>query len=664
LAKRQKKVTPITDATLIDDFVSVHEKGYERANTKYYIPGDENAKYRRGIHWSEAGIAQHIADKRIDYHMPLVEAKFNGLESQQMMSPFEFVCLPATPEADLQAEIKNALFKYEYEQNDGMYLISDWYRDMLVKKYGVIRREIDKSQDLQGNLKLTKVLYNKFLWDDNCKVYNVARFANWVQEWGESTREELKMRYPEKSDLIDKLPEAGDDRTTTATTINWQRTDRSVDLIRWVRHQQRRWQTIYKVTFNDGKTEESEIKPDLKGLPPQEQWQTDFETGSRYPVSVIPIPKEFIDDYVFTKDVKEMLSHRKIDSVYFNYHMAFAFNDDGECASLMDWAKQPQRFIDRITSQFDKSIGLLIKNSFQTEWDMLIPEDQNNWVRLQQDLINGGANIRTRGANGRDVIKPISAGQVAPELFQAFQFAVTILDTLMGGVEAFGMTTPQNQTKGGIEAVQRAGFNMAYMFIFNLGRALKGLGEGMNEDINEIYGSSVERTIAITDNDLDEAVLEMLKDLPPEQGGYVESKLKPGRGWLKITPQLDLGNAKTKIIITKGDYSPSRKEQKRLQWELINQQRIDAGLPPYDLSIWGNDAFDISPTVMAKVKKADEDIAAAQAKQAEMAEKKMVFDGNLAMMKENREAHAQLQGQENTDKDRETEKANQNGKKK
>lgn len=639
MAKKKEK-TPAE--VLIDDFVSLHEKAYQNANTKYYEPGETNANYRRGKHWSREEEDEHAKHRRIPYHMPLVEAKFNGLESQQMMSPFEFVCLPAVPEADLQAEVKSALFKYEYEQNDGMYLLSDCYRDMLVKKYFVVRREIDRSQDLQGELRLTKVLFNKFLWDENCKEYNVARKANWVQEWGESTREELKMRYPAKAELIDNLP-ASENRKDGL--INWQRTDRSVEYIRWVRHQQRRWKTIYKITYNDGETEESETKVVLKGLPPEEQWQSDFENGARYPVSVIPIPKEFIEDYVFTRDVKEMLSETKIDSQLFNYHMGFAFNDDGECASLMDWAKQPQRFIDRVTSQFDKSIGLLIKNSFQVEWDMLTTEDQKQWTRLQGDLINGGAVIRTQGAQGRDVIKPIAAGQVAPELFQAFQFAVTILDTLMGGVEAFGMTTPQNQTKGGIEAVQRAGFNMAYMFIFNLGRALKGLGEGMNEDINEIYGNSVERTVAITDTDLDEAVLAMLG----KTGGYVESKLKPGRGWLKVTPRLDLGKAKTKIIITKGDYSPSRKEQKRMQWEMINKQRIDAGMPPYDFSIWGNDAFDIAPTVMAKIKQADEDIAKQQAEAIDLKKKEMMFKGNMEMMKETREAHKQLQ--ENTEAD-------------
>jgi hypothetical protein len=169
----------------------------------------------------------------------------------------------------------------------------------------------------------------------------------------------------------------------------------------------------------------------------------------------------------------------------------------------------------------------------------------------------------------------------------------------------------------------------------------------MNEDINEIYGNSVERTIAITDNDLDEMVLQMLD----QKGIYQKSELRPGRGWLKITPDLDLGKAKTKITITKGDYSPSRKEQKRLQWEMINDQRIKGGLPPYDLSIWGNDAFDIAPTIMAKVKEADEQIAQQQQQAREFELKKAQVEGNLKMMEETRLAHQQLQQQENTEKE-------------
>ena len=148
------------------------------------------------------------------------------------------------------------------------------------------------------------------------------------------------------------------------------------------------------------------------------------------------------------------------------------------------------KFIDRLTAQFDAHLGKQIKMSYQTEWDLLMPEEQDRWDDICQGLIEGGEVIKTRGANGRDVIKPIASGTVPPELFTLWQFMVKVLEDVMGGASAQGIKETANESGVAVKARQEAGFTMAYTFLYQYGRALKYLGEGLVEDIQEVYGSA------------------------------------------------------------------------------------------------------------------------------------------------------------------------------
>lgn len=618
--------------TKINDYAELNTRAIREFNTKYWMDAHENFRMRRGKHWTTTEEAEHKEQKRIPYSIGIVEAKFATIESQQMQTPFEIVAIPRTIDDEVNAEIKNAIFKYVGDLNELNYLQSEWYRDGIVKKYGVIKRYIDTSDDPEGEIKLRKMLFNYIVWDTNCKVYDVARNVGWVQEYGYYQRDQLIDMFPQKAKEIESLPDKGnykgEEENDLIEYVHWYRTDHKQDLIKVVWHYQRKYKKYYKVYLNNGKFEDRDEKPEVTEAD-EEQQALDLAAGMIYPVDYLPRTREYIEVTCFSKVGEILLDEYEIDSKIMPFHWYFANFDDGEFWSLMDMVKDPQRFLDRLTSQIDASIGKLIKNSYQLEWDLLHEEDKKRWVTLEKKLLSGGAVLRTRGgANGGKIIHPIDSGSIPSELFTTWQFMVTVLEEALGGRNAQGLKEKGQSNESGVAIQSRAelGFLMAYIYISNLGRSLKSLGEGLNEDINKIYGNSVDKVIEITDNDLDPLVLEKFKG----EGMYQEAQLRPGRGFLSV-PQ-NLGEARTRIIIEKGEYSPSQKARKQLQWKMINEMMIAGGEEPYPFSLFMDD-FEIDASRKAKIRDFDEKREKMKAQNREIEMRKLQLDANNQQIK-------------------------------
>lgn len=626
------------EATKITELKDLVNKGIVKFNSDYWISGNENKRLRRGQNWTESELTDHTDQGMKAYSMPTTVAKFNGLEAQQMLSPFDVKILPRSTEWEIQAEVKNAIHKDIFENQELESKLADWYRAGLGIKYGVIKREYDYNEHLEGDVKISKVQFDRFIWDDNCREYDISRYAKWVAEIGYSTREELESTYPEKIDLIKKIPNAQEERRDESLT-NWYRNDTGTELVRWVRFEERKFKKIWKVTYNNGKVEESDTMIKLDGLPPQEQWSMDAQRGMLYPISTFSVTKEWIECYVFTQDVPEFLDHKTYQSKLFNYHVFASYYCDGDVACLMDWCKYPQRFIDRTTSQFDKSLGLLIKNSYQVNWDALRKEDKDNWFAIEKKLTQGGAVIFTHGRE-QAIFAIGNDSRVPPDIFQAYQYAVTILEETTGGRVSQGLPDRGNSQQSGkyVEALQQAGYSMAYMFIYNLRRSYKSLVEGIDEQIIEIFGQSIERVISITDNDLDELVMKAFENNQMTQRGT----LNPNRVDLKITPNLKLKEAKTRIMITKGNYAPTLKEQKKEMWAQINADRINAGEQPYPTSIWIDDAYEVPPTIKNKMQKFEEEQQKIAEQQRQMEMGQAILEGNNQTMDKLKQAHDSL----------------------
>jgi hypothetical protein len=467
------------------------------------------------------------------------------------------------------------------------------------------------------------------MWDTNCKYYNIARHAMWQEDWEYVTRDELINKYGLNKDDIMSIPASNNyfKGSNRITYENWLRREDGQELIKLVRHQQRKWRACYRVTDNGGNTrvEKENIKIDEAVLNyTDEQYVNDFAMKKVYDVDCEEYNEEYIEVTRFSALVQKELECYDEESKIMRGHLFASNFDDGIIWCLTSIIKDPMKAIDRLSMQIDTSLGKLIKNSYEVDWENLSDEDKNNWKVLSQKLVSGGAILRKkRGTVGR-LVEPVNSGNIPPELFTVWQYWVSVLEDVMGGRNAQGLKERNSSNESGVlfEKRMEAGFAMAYLYMYNLGRAMKGLGEGIYEDIQAIYGDSEERVLEITDSDLDEEVMKAFQ----EANMYQESKIRKGRGYLKLSKQhLDFGKAKARIIIEKGAHSASAKERKMNMWLTINKLRIEAGQQPYPVEIWA-DSLEIDATVRNKMKEFEKQEAQKAAEAAQMNKMKMVFD--------------------------------------
>lgn len=604
--------------TKIGELIDIFETAYQKFNTDYWTDGDSNARFMRAKHWTDSQIDDHALQSRQSYSIPLLETKMATIISQQMKNPYDIIAIGRTEEDEVPAEIKNAIFKQISDINELPYLLSEVYYDALVKKYGVLKRYIDYSENVEGEIKLEKVIYKDFLWDTNCKKYNISRYAQWACEQIYMTKQDLKDLYPEVD--FSKLPDSDNEGGSNI----WYTGQNGMNYVKVIKFYERRYKKEYKVTYLSGKIETEESKPEIQDYT-EEELMVLASQGADVPIDFVERNREYLMCYLFTKDASEILEEKELNSYLMPYHVIFNENDDGELTCLVDKLKDPQKIIDRYFSQIDASIGKLIKSSYEINWSQLHPQDQAMWEGIQKQLVAGGAVLRRIG--NVPIINPIPTDQVPPQLFTTMQIIIELLGQFAGGNNYQGLQESAGESGKAIIARQQQGFLMAYRYIYNLVRTLRNLGEGLSEDINEVYGSSVERIIEVTDNELDELVKQRFQ----EMGMYKASEMKAGKGYLRLDKEMGekmLGKAKERIVIVEGKYQPNEKERKLQEWFAINKLKIEGGERPYPLSMYAHE-LGYSPSIITKMKEFDAKQEQIMQEERDIKNQERLFQANL-----------------------------------
>ena len=293
--------------TKISELIDIFETAYTDFQTKYWTDGDENARFMRAKHWSDEQEESHTLQGRQAYSIPILESKMATIISQQMQNPYDIIAIGRTEEDEVPAEIKNAIFKQISDINELTYLMSEAYQDALIKKYGVLKRYIDYSENVEGDIKVEKVIYKNFLWDTNCKKYNISRYAQWGCEQIYMTKQDLKDLNPEAD--FSNLPDSDNDGGDKI----WYSRQNGMNYVKVIKFYERRYKKTYKVTYLSGKTEDEDTKPEI-GEYTQEELLALTVQGADVPVSYMEKNREYLMYYLFTKDVAEMLEEKEIDS--------------------------------------------------------------------------------------------------------------------------------------------------------------------------------------------------------------------------------------------------------------------------------------------------------------------------------------------------------------
>jgi len=300
---------------------------------------------------------------------------------------------------------------------------------------------------------------------------------------------------------------------------------------------------------------------------------------------------------MFSSFISDWLDSKIIKSKKFPLEVFFCFFDDGEFWSVLDYVKYPQWFFDRTTMQIDYGIGVMLKNSYEVQWDALHPEDQARWnlkdtsnndVGLGKQLVKGGAFLRRLGAN--PIVSNIPAGRIPDELFRIWQVMMAVLEEAVGGRNVQGLKESANESGYAIRLRQEQALAIALVYIDNLRRAKKQLGEGILEDIDMYY--TEEKTIRILGDNINDVAKAKLI----EAQRFSESPVTQGYGYLQYQPK----KVKLDLIVDKTDYSPTMKEKKFNMLMMYNQLKAQTGSGVLPMAILGK-YMDIDPVLRAKI---------------------------------------------------------------
>ena len=651
------------------DFVQLHEKAATEFNTRFWTSGEENKRYRKGNHWSAKETEEIESQDLIAYSLPISATKINVNVSQQMANRNEWRALGRGREDELNAEIKTALFKFVDDANDFENVESDVYADATGTKYGVVKRYTDYRKNAKGDIILKRIPYNQVMWDLNCKDYNIPKFASWMEEYEFFSRQQLKEMYPDKAEFLDGVADSEFRITTEGEPLitNWYRTDRGLQMCKRVTHYQRRYRTVNVNYMSDGTIETSDdnTKKDeeTKGIEPVQEERsetpeyndaTDSYNGmpngpAMQPavtiVKTIPRIVEYIEAVVFIKDTRQELDRFKlgyddpegkfIESDMHCLHPYFNFFDDGDIMCLMDLFKHPQKFLDRLTMQIDKSMSKMIKSSYTIVKALLEQETIDNWDELSLELSTGGANLLVKD---HGAIQPINSGNIIPEVFMTWKMVYQVFEDIAGGKNQQGLKESANESGKAVEKRQEAAFMISFLYIDNLRRWKKTLGEGLLENIDEVYGDDKDSTFRILGDAMSKDVLEILKS----KQVYEDGEMPYGFGYINLANlEKSLGETKVDIIVSRAASTPLQKEKKFNQLTNWYQMKAANGeqTPPLSLMF---PYTDIDPTVKASIMKWEEEQKQEKAAMMDLQRKKMEFEGHMNIAKQSADAAGKL----------------------
>lgn len=643
----------------LDDYVQLHEKAATEFNTRFWQSGEENKRYRKGKHWSKKEEAELDEQDLIAYSLPIAATKINVNVSQQMANRNEWRALGRGREDELNAEIKTSLFKFVDDDNDFENIESDVYADATGTKYGVVKRYTDYSKKAKGRIILKRIPYNQVMWDLNCKDYNIPKFASWMQEYEFFSRQQLKEMYPEKKDFIEGISDSEFRTARDGETLltNWYRTDRGLQMCKRVVHYQRRFKTVQVKYMSDGTTEVSDPDASEEMNEAPEMNNAGEETGEepvrqdnmineqgvmpgmmpepeKTVLKTIPRIVEYIEAVVFIKDTRQELDRFKLgyDDMEGNFvesdmhclHPYFNFFDDGDIMSLMDMLKHPQKFLDRVTMQIDRSMSKMIKSSYTIVKQLLEQETIDDWDNISKELVSGGATLLVKD---HKALEAINSGIINPELFTMWKMGYQILEDLSGGKNQQGLKESANESGKAVEKRQEAAFMISFLYIDNLRRWKKTLGEGLLENIDEVYGDDRQSTFRVLGDAMSKDVLEILKG----KKVYEDGEMPYGFGYINLE-RLDkpLGETKVDIIVSRAASTPVQKERKFAQLTNWYQMKAANGeqTPPLSLMF---PYTDIDPTVKASIMKWEEEQKAEKAAMMQLEKQKLAFQGNMAI---------------------------------
>lgn len=557
-----------------------------------------NERYKKAEHWTEEQRKNIYNQNRQPYSMALISHKINTILAAQRQQRTSFKVLATVdPQDEIKAELASLQLKEKEKNCDFSYIESEVFDAGLSVAFGAV--EIDTIEDMGSEkVVLKKIDHRDIIWDKNSRDYllkdalfmaKTKRLYRYQIEHDfgalpENTSESVSGFHaqPYSSYYIEKAGEKNS----------------QYDIISVFTHYQKVKRPYYVVLFDDsenlfgfsnnifaGKFRKKENAQ--KHL--EELKKTYTETYNAAPEGeIIERFEDKLDKYVFTYNTILSYEETDLDDFPFCVYRSFHFEDD--FWTLTDLLLDPQMFLDRIFTQIDYSFGRDVKNVFQGNINVLAEGETVESAKLKAEKTGGIIWTRTN----EEVFKPIKMSGVNPQYFQVAAVMKSFLEDLAGGRSFQGLSEHNNESGRAIIAKQEQGALFASLFLDNLHRWKKNVGEKLLHWIGKY--ETGERTLRVLGGSLSPEMYQVLR----QRGLLKPSLSEPGGGYItidnpaEIAPGLD--SQEFELIVTQVPLSENARQEKLRQ--LIEMNKAYPNAVPLEVML---EYFDMDWSLKQKV---------------------------------------------------------------
>ena len=512
----------------------------------------ENARFFGLKQWTVDETNTLKKQNRLPYQFDKTSHALNILLGTQREGRLDIQYLERTADDAARTQVLNNVWKYYADTNEFIYRESDVFQDGIVNQCGIFGLEIDKTKHHAGDLRVFRIPFDQCLWDTNGRQYDLSDAA-WFSYRGLYRRDELKVRYPEKQELIDVAgKDAGMEPKARPLRYDlWY--DKRKELIGTREVYERGYKTKYLI-WQVGSEEPEE-------LPYETKESAESEIANRLALHerltaeamslslpVVPAPQFEVLDFDFAVVTKTcamlngVLEKTEFPMGDFPFSVYFAYFNDGDFWTALERMKDPQRFFNRMMIQADYWVGTMAKGLVAIDSRTSAAEEK----AIREAWGKTGGIVKSKYK-----IEQIESKGPAFQLFQLMDRAESSMDDTFGGGNMLGLKQTASESGRAVLARQAQAGLDNFVPLDNLRRTKLDLGKKIAWFLTNKITSA--RKIRITGNTFE--IQQMQK-----QGLLEPHPYKPTIGYMEVNnrPENTIENLEVDVVVSEAEYSPNK----------------------------------------------------------------------------------------------------------
>lgn len=541
--------------------LAIHEVALPYFN-KLWDKGTENERYLRVDPFTDSQKSEYAAQDRLPFHLGLINKKIYTIKATEDSNRTSWkVNAKNDPNDEIKAELATLRLKDIESQNNLKYTGSDIFLSGIGVIYGAAEIAVEQSKAGEQVVRVNEVDYKNLCWDSNAVEYDKSD-AVWMAKIHKAYRVDLKREYPEKKLRPLPIGQVGLwGREKTEYFLSTNRDGQSdLDLISVFTHYHKVIRDYYTVLFNGEVVSTERKKKDAEKTLRMLQIPYLSQGQDVPPSDVIHTPKIMLDKYVFT--YTDILEYEETDLEFFPFAIYQAFHFKDAIWSMTDVLKSLQQFVDRLLAQIDYAFGTDIKNG----WEIVVPWLADG-VSIEDAIqkIKDGEPIPVNRPNSINSVKSKGAN---PQWIEMMGILTNYIDEIAGGKTFGGTANSSGQSGKAIKALVGQGELLASMFIDNLQRWKKGLGEKVLWFLQKY--DTEPYVMKVQGGSLTPEMIQLLQ----QHQIYAPSMKDQGVGYMKMnqgSPLSYLKDADFELTVSEEELSESRKETEFNKMLLLEQ---------------------------------------------------------------------------------------------